>query len=221
MKLLIKFPTKGRREKFFDVLNKYYSLAKDIENLIFQITLDVDDTTMNNLETFEDLQKYKNLIFNVDNSSNKIHGINRDIDKVKDDWQILLLASDDMIPKAKGYDEIIRNKMKELYSNTDGVLWFNDGNRKDLNTLPILGKKYYQRFGYIYNPEYKSLWADNEFMTVANILKKQTFIDLVIIHHEHPDWGYGGRDMIHNLNVINENYDKNIFLKRKSKNFDL
>ena len=66
--------------------------------------------------------------------------------------------------------------MTELYPNTDGVLWFNDGNQGNrLNTLCILGKKYYERFNYIYHPDYTSLWADNEFMDVANLLNKQIF----------------------------------------------
>jgi hypothetical protein len=55
-----------------------------------------------------------------------------------------------------------------------------------LNTLCILGSKYYQRFNYIYFPEYKSLWCDNEFMNVAFELNKQTYLNDVIIKHEHP-----------------------------------
>lgn len=219
MKILIKFPTRGRKDKFFNVLDQYYQFANNINLIHFQITIDEDDLTMNNSEVLDRFLKYKNLSYNIGISNNKIHAVNRDI--IVDDWDIILLASDDMIPKVKGYDDVIRTKMSELYPNTDGVLWFNDGNRKDLNTLCILGREYYKRFNYIYHPEYKSLWADNEFMKVANILNKQTFIDQVIIHHEHPDWGYGGRDVIHKLNMENDRYDMNVFLKRQFKNFDL
>ena len=112
--------------------------------------------------------------------------------------------------------------MEEFYPNTDGVLWFNDGFQKDkLNTLCILGKKYYERFNYIYYPEYKSTWCDNEFMSVANILGKQTYFDEVIIKHEHPDWGYGINDDIHNANHKNLNFDRNLYNKRKLINFNL
>jgi hypothetical protein len=103
------------------------------------------------------------------------------------DFDIVLLASDDMIPQVQGYDSIIRINMKKYYPNTDGILWFFDGYRRDLNTLCILGKKYYDRFNYIYNPEYKSFWCDNEFMLVGNKLGKQKFIDLCIIKNIHPD----------------------------------
>jgi hypothetical protein len=219
MKLLIKFPTRGRPEKFFEVLDMYYSFLSDIDRTIFQITIDEDDTLMNNNNVIDKLKNYKNLFYNIGISKTKIHAVNRDI--IVGDWDILLLASDDMIPIKNGYDDIIRKYMIDKYPDTDGVLWFNDGNRKDLNTLSILGSKYYQRFNYIYNPNYKSLWADNEFMTVADILNKQTFYDEVIIHHQHPDWGYGGKDNVHTLNNINDAYDRNVFLLRQKNNFYL
>jgi hypothetical protein len=112
--------------------------------------------------------------------------------------------------------------MTELYPDTDGVLWFNDGNQGDkLNTLCILGKKYYERFNYIYHPDYTSLWADNEFMDVANLLNKQTYFNDVIIRHEHPDVGLGQRDFVHFDNIKFDYIDKEIYLKRKSNNFNI
>jgi hypothetical protein len=219
MKILIKFPTRNRKDKFFEVLQKYYDFATDLSKIEFLITLDFDDDSMNNQEVIDKLKSYENLRFVFGKSNNKIHAVNRDIEL--GDWDIILLASDDMIPIEKGYDEQIRFNMTINYPNTDGILWFNDGNRKDLNTLCILGKKYYERFGYIYHPDYKSLWADNEFMTVGNLLKKQIFIDKVIIHHQHPDWGYGGRDIIHSLNSNHDREDRMVFQRRQKINFEL
>jgi hypothetical protein len=219
MKILIKFPTRNRKDKFFEVLQKYYDFATDLSKIEFLITLDYDDDSMNNQEVIDKLKSYENLRFVFGKSNNKIHAVNRDIEL--GDWDIILLASDDMIPIEKGYDEQIRFNMTINYPNTDGILWFNDGNRKDLNTLCILGKKYYERFGYIYHPDYKSLWADNEFMTIGNLLKKQIFIDKVIIHHQHPDWGYGGRDIIHSLNSNHDREDRMVFQRRQKMNFEL
>lgn len=221
MKLLIKFPTKNRKGKFFKTLKQYQNLCEDLENTQFLITLDNDDESMKSSEVEDVLSTFKNLKVVYGDSVSKIHAVNRDIEMV-DDWNIILLASDDMTPKIKGYDNIIRNKMKEFYPDTDGILWFNDGHQKNrLNTLSILGKKYYDRFGYIYHPDYKSVWSDNEFMVVGNLLKKQTYFDEVIIEHEHPDWGYGSKDLIHQGNVNNENHDKLLYLTRKSNNFYL
>jgi hypothetical protein len=83
----------------------------------------------------------------------------------------------------------------------------------------LLGKKYYNRFGYIYHPDYKSCWSDNEFMTVGNILKKQVYIDQVIIRHEHPDWGFGEKDFIHQNNINDWHHDYSIYQQRNSINF--
>jgi hypothetical protein len=220
MKILIKFPTRGRKDKFFQVLNVYYQLASNKDNMEFQITIDSDDETMNNEIVLSKLTEYKNLKYTLGVSKNKIHAVNRDL--IIGNSDIILLASDDMIPKVMGYDDIIRNKMIELYPDTDGVLWFNDGHQKNkLNTLCILGRKYYERFDYIYHPDYTSLWADNEFMDVANLLKKQTYSDQIIIKHEHPDVGFGQRDFVHFDNSKFDNIDRNIYLKRKSNNFYL
>lgn len=222
MKLLIKFPTRGRKSKFLSVIKKYYDLCEDKNNTHFLITLDDDDTEMNDKHTKDVLSTFNNLTVIYGKSTSKIHAVNRDLNDYNKDWDIVLLASDDMVPQVKGYDNIIRQKMSSTYPDTDGVLWFNDGFQKNkLNTLSIMGKKYYKRFDYIYNPDYKSCWCDNEFMEVGNILKKQTYFDEVIIKHEHPDWGYGSSDFVHQNNVKDYNYDLNVYNTRKSHNFYL
>ena len=221
MKLLVKFPTRNRKNKFFKVLRQYQNLCEDLDNTYFLITLDNDDESMNSSDVEDIFNTFKNVKVIYGTSNSKIHAVNRDIELVND-WDIVLLASDDMTPKVKGYDNIIRNKMKEFYSDTDGILWFNDGFQGEkLNTICVLGKKYYKRFNYIYHPDYKSCWSDNEFMEVGKILKKQTYIDSVIIKHEHPDWGYGNRDQIHTNNINDYQYDLGVYNRRKEINFEL
>jgi ribonuclease BN (tRNA processing enzyme) len=58
-------------------------------------------------------------------------------------------------------------------------------------------------------------------MKVGNILKKQHYINQVIIKHEHPDWGYGKNDFVHQKNMSDFNYDLNIYKIRESNNFYL
>jgi len=219
MKLLIKFPTRGRSNKFLSVLKKYVDFLDDKTTKII-VTCDNDDVDMNQPHVKEVLSGYDNVKVCYGENKSKIDAINADLDG--ESFDIVLLASDDMTPLKKGYDTIIKQKMIEHYPDTDGVLWFNDGYQgKKLNTLCILGKKYYDRFNYIYYPEYISVWCDNEFMNVGNILGKQTYFDEVIIQHQHPDWGYGGRDQIHSLNIKNEKHDRELYNKRKMINFDI
>jgi hypothetical protein len=217
--LLIKFPSRSRPEKLLHAYETYISLAKSPEKIKTIISLDSDDQTATT-ELFDKLMKiHPATTICIGESLGKIGAVNRDMEYAGE-YDILLLASDDMIPEYPGYDYILREKMSEHFPDTDGVLWFNDGFQKhNLNTLCILGKKYYERFGYIYHPEYKSLWCDNEFTIVANNLRRQIYFDTVIIRHVHPIITKTGSD---NLYLENEKYfnqDRETFMKRSLNNF--
>lgn len=218
MKLLIKFPTRGRPHKSVETLKKYINLATNIDNIKIIVSIDDDDKYVNE-EMFK-IHEYVEVIRGP--SLGKIGAINRDMPDPST-FDIVLLASDDMIPIVKGYDDIIRSKMKEHFPDTDGVLWFNDGYAGfKLNTLVICGSKYYSRFGYLYCPEYKSLWCDNEFMDVSNRLGRQIYFDQVIIKHEHPaNTRMVKDDILYKLNYKYYISDKEIYERRKLKHYDI
>jgi hypothetical protein len=118
-------------------------------------------------------------------SKNKVQAYNRDIHKVKE-WDIIVVASDDMHCVQRGWDRIIVETMEREFPDMDGVLHFNDGfTGEKLNTLPIMGRAYYDRFGYVYHPAYNSLWCDNEFMMVAKASNKQRYFEQVLFKHHH------------------------------------
>jgi hypothetical protein len=189
MNILFQFPTKGRCEKLFHVLDLYYGLlGGDIKNRKFHIVIDHFDYSMNNSTTLHKLASYENLFVSaIPENPTKIKACNYKISNFDSWFDIVVLISDDMIPQIKGYDNIIESEMRNNYPNTDGCLWFNDGyTRNNLCTLSILGKKYYNRFGYIYYPQYNSVWCDNEFTEISKMLNKTTYFEKVIIKHEHP-----------------------------------
>jgi len=219
MKLVIKFPTRGRSNKFLSVLKKYVNFLDDKTTQII-VTCDIDDVDMNQPHVKEVLNNYDNVKVCYGENNSKVEAVNADLEG--EIFDIVLLASDDMTPVKKGFDTIIKQKMEKHYPDTDGILWFNDGYQGNrLNTLCILGKKYYDRFNYIYFPDYISVSSDNEFMTVGNILGKQTYFEEIIIQHQHPDWGHGIRDKIHSLNSKHERHDRELYNKRKISNFGL
>ena len=217
--ILIKFPSRSRPEKLVDTFQKYISLASNTSLISVLISLDKDDSTVST----ELIQRLKSIHpstqVHVGEPCGKIGAINRDMEEAGP-YDILLLASDDMIPVQYGYDKLIRNHMKNYYPDLDGVLWYNDGFKGPLlNTLCILGKTYYNRFGYIYHSSYKSLYCDNEFMDVAKRLGKQTYIDHVIIKHEHPLATGQERDALYQVNQTFVQTDFHNFLDRRSKGF--
>jgi hypothetical protein len=83
-----------------------------------------------------------------------------------------------------------------------------------------MGRKYYERFNYIYHPAYKSLWCDNEQTEVADSLGRLKFIEFPIMIHDHPAWGGG---MINDALYIQNDkwwkHDEEVYNSRKKMNF--
>lgn len=219
--LLIKIATRGRYDRFFEALDQYYQNLSHKVSYHFVISCDIDDPVMNSEKAIDKLKSYPNLSFYFENNLSKIEACNKNID-LHLDFDVLLLGSDDMIPVMKGYDEIIISSMNAYFPDTDGVLHFNDGVRGyDLNTLSIMGKKYYDRFGYIYYPEYRSFYCDDEFMQLSRFLNKAVYIDSVIIEHRHFSVGKSEIDELYIKNDKHWNHDKNLYDQRRAINFGL
>lgn len=222
-KILFKYPSRGRPEQFIHTLNLYYDHLSFELPFMFLITLDEDDETMNNEGTRRTLDMYKNLGYYYGRSENKIDAVNRDMDIPIGDWDILVLVSDDMIPQKEGLDKIIVNDMNKYFLDGDGFLHYNDGYTQDkLCTLSVMSKKYYDRFGYIYYPSYKSFFCDNEQTEIAKRMGRYKYIDNVIIKHEHPANNQNiPTDEMYKQNDENWAHDKAIFEEREKLNFGL
>lgn len=165
-------------------------------------------------------------------SESKIHAINRICNYIPmSDCDIIVNMSDDMVFTREGFDVIIRDSFC-IWSeplpytvlmgvNLDQLLLFHDGNRHDLVTMSIMGRKYYERDKYIYNPDYKSLWCDNEATEVAErrgCLKK---CYERIFDHLHPAYGKAVFDKQYQETESYSNEDYQTYLRRKGANFGL
>lgn len=215
MRFLFKYPSRSRPEMFAQTFLKWYSMLSKKHEYTFLITLDIDDETMNTPRIQEVLNK-PSVILKYGEHKSKVEAINADIDSV-DGFDILVLVSDDMIPQVNGYDDIIASNMVKHFPDYSGCLHFNDGRvGRRLNTLSILGKKLYDQLGYIYHPDYISLWCDNEFQQVTESMNKSVYIDTVIVKH---DWESLHRDPLNSRNEAFYFRDKAIFDARKNAGF--
>jgi hypothetical protein len=155
------------------------------------------------------------------NNTSKIQAVNADMDKVDWNWDIVILVSDDMIPKVKGYDDIIRSNMTP---DLDRIVWVNDGVQGYyLNTLSIMGRKMYNSFGYIYHPSYKSLFCDNEFTDLCkgSLASKCSYIETVLIRHEHFRTGFPEKnDALYQRNQRYWSEDFKNYIARKTYKYD-
>jgi len=184
----------------------------------FLITLDEDDETMNNDEMKKIMDSYPDLSYKYGNHKTKIEAVNADMEN--EDFDILFLVSDDMIPIVSNFDIIIVRKMKKYFPNLDGALHFNDGclGRDRCITLSIMGKKLYDYFGYIYHPDYKSFYCDAEFTEVVKQLRKVKYLPQIIVRHEWKG-GSKGVDALYARNSRLNKFDECIYIKRKAAGF--
>lgn len=190
MKILIQFPTYKRPEKFVIVLNKYVDMSSGTNDLFFNINCDSNDASMKDLYIIERIKYILNKAahisgtINYDQNTTKISAINSRIEDKE--FDIVICASDDMTPMINDWDKYISDAMSEYFPDTFGCVHFNDGYTSGkLITFSILGKKLYEHFGYIYHPDYKSLYCDNEFTQEVTRLNAVKYIDKVVVKHEH------------------------------------
>lgn len=229
MHLLLKYPTRNRPLKFMNNLNAYLNKASGKHSLTVVVTMDSDDSTMNNnpmrYYLTGKIKEAVNVAFSYGQSKGKIAAINRDVPS--SDWDIVVSTADDMEPMEDGWDDIIASDMSLHFPDLNGALNYNNDPRleekgpegyRTLITLPVIGRKLYDRFGYIYHPSYRSEWCDNEQTQVFEALGVLKHIDRRPIVHK---WSENQDDLMRKNMHEGITYDRSVYEQRKAKNFDM
>ncbi len=218
-KLLYNFASRSRPSKLIACIENILSLSMHYDWEMI-ITLDVDDTTVST-KSFNDkllsLDKRIRPVYGF--SKSKVDAINKNVWMCQG-WDILLNHSDDMMFLEKGFDLDI---IGEFYDFT-GLVHFPDQRvNEKLCTYSIMHRKYYDQFGYIYHPDYRNLFCDNEQTCVAKMLGKYKYVDKKILEHQHYRAGYGAPDelMLKTDSWEAYEYDSAVFQKRAAINFGI
>jgi hypothetical protein len=223
MTICYKFSTRSRPDKLFSCLENIHSLSKHDDYYIL-LTLDVDDNTVTTSEVRDKIATYPKVIpyWGISQGS-KIVAINRDL-YFAPSWDILINMSDDFVFLKPGFDVQIIQDITNYFSDLDGFVHYPDGavNSK-LATMSIMGRKYFDRFGYIYHPDYESVYCDQEAMEVAKKLGKYKFINNQLFEHRHPRWKKAEWDEQYRKTEDAKVYakDRETFMRRKANNFYL
>jgi hypothetical protein len=100
--MVIKFPTRGRPQKFVSVLDKYINFLSGMHDVHFVVSFDHDDPSMNNDNMWSLFNRLNSQLDGrihpvCGKSTGKISAINADLDIVRRlNPDVILLASDDM-----------------------------------------------------------------------------------------------------------------------------
>lgn len=183
--LLIKYATRGRWRMFFDAIDNIHATIRTNQFKVI-VSADTDDVEMANNEVREFIKRYPNVEIYYDEPVSKIAAINRNMPTDGWDWRIVM--SDDMKFLVPGWDMKMLADIRTVWpEGWDWYAHFPDGfvNEK-LPTMDICGRAYHDRFGYCYQPDYKSVSCDAENLFVAMMLGKYHYFPTLYFKHLHP-----------------------------------
>lgn len=149
---------------------------------------------------------------------------------------VIIAIADDFVPppswdthlknvvKDDARTEMDRQRQGKSYPgwiDREHVVHVNDGYVKDLCTLAILTRIRYDRFGYLWYPEYQSLFCDTEFTTVAYRDSVVVKAPHLLFEHVHPDCGKRERDATDLTHASSERWKtgETLFNSRRARSF--
>lgn len=236
--ILFKVTSRSRPQKFKFTID---NIIKNCVNPAYYIlaSADAEDTSMNN----DDIKAFcaeRNvlLMYGSNDGKTKIDAINRDMNNnpYLPHWDILVNVSDDQYFTVPGFDDMIRVDFETYLPSLDGIMHYPDGNRKDLMTMSIMGRPWYNRFKRIYFHRYISVRCDDDAMNEAKAMEKYDgkkhyhFSDRGILVHahaaygkKHPATGTVDKDALYLKNEHTKVHarDLEIYEWRKFNNFDI
>ena len=191
MNILVKWPTRGRPDRFIANLRQWRRLESGRHQVRYLISIDQDDALMTAPAMQRQLTELNALVRIGPGGRSKVAACNSDTSEYLSesgfDAQTLILASDDMHPMLGGWDDVIAAKMLQCFPAMDGALHFNDGylGGSRLVTMSIVGINLYRRLGSFYHHEYRSFFCDDEFTKLVRLRHKYVYDSRVLFEHRH------------------------------------
>lgn len=210
-RVLVRMPTRDRPAQALHALAAYRSMAG--LPVALEVVVDCDDRKMLSSEVLQRLCAL-DAVVTVGQHRSKVEAVNGG--RVEN-WDILILASDDMIPIADGYARVVAEQMEERFPHLDGLIYFDDGYAGErCCTLPIFGRRLYDQFGYVYEPRYRSLCCDVEQTELLRAMGRASYVDKMIIEHRHPAAGKAASDALYGRNDALHDADRLVYEQRKT-----
>jgi len=134
--------------------------------------------------------------------------------------QLIILVSDDMW-SCENWDSKILHKFEMI--NGPGILQVNDGITTKKLTIPIMNREAYTKLGYVYHPDYISMFADDDLRKTA--LQHGMYYNGTDIMIEHRHFMNGKATFDKTYASENSKYawrkGEQIFFQRAKDNFPL
>jgi hypothetical protein len=117
------------------------------------------------------------------------------------------------------------NWVVKILKATDGredfVLRVNDGIQRWIITMPIIDRKYYNRFGYVYHPEFRHMFVDTHFTHVASLLGRVHWRSDIHFPHDHYSVRKSQKDEMNERADATWKQGEELYLELFKRGFDL
>lgn len=211
MKISIIHPSRSRPQQAFETFTKWHNSADNIKDVEYVLSLDNED---NDLANYLGLFNPCLITLSLGDNNSAIEAINGATEYANGDL-IIVISDDFYCPEH--WDTLLLNELQGKY---DFVVKTQDGIQPTLITMPILDRTYYNRFGYVYHPDYKHLWCDCELTVVGHYLGRVINSNLLFTHN-HYTTGKSEKDAINDKNDLTHEQGQTIFNERLKINFGI
>jgi glycosyltransferase involved in cell wall biosynthesis len=179
MKFTLIHPSRGRAHLAHKTYQKWMSSHSSQHTYEYILSIDSDDPQF---DSYSRLFAQQQIIINIAPSSTVI-AINSAAKTST--GKVIIVISDDF-EALPDWDLKIA---EATAGKTDWILKTQDGTQGWMITLPIMDRAYYNRFGYVYNPIYRHMFADTEMTCVADLTGKKIVSDLQFKHNHYSVGG--------------------------------
>jgi len=214
IKISLLHASRQRPVKSFEACHQWLMNAKNIKNIEYILSLDTDDPCLMDYQRLWDDLNIPNSQLLINDNRSLVDAANAAAEASKGD--LIILMSDDF-ESPKDWDELL---LKELKGKEDYLVRTFDGVQKWLITLPIMDRKYYNRFGYIYHPSYYHLFVDASQTHVGELLGRIVNVPLTF-EHKHYTTGKTQKDALNARNDASWASGEAIYIGQVKNNFGL
>lgn len=215
MKISLIHPSRNRAEKARKTLDYWMSKASNTIEIEHILSIDLDDSQ---IEDYKRLFKESTIL--ISNNTCVVEATN--IAAKKSTGDILIYFSDDF--KCPDNWDLRLNIAFGLDMDSPTLLKVDDCLQKfhvEVLTIPIMNRALYEKLGYFWHPEYRSMFVDEDlFHTCFNNYWMKCDLNLKF-PHEHPCNGLAENDETYKKSAANWDQGKAVFSRRKLEGFPL
>lgn len=213
MKFTIIHPTR-RPEQAYSTMRNWTEKAADWNNFNYILSVDYGDRFMDKYIAFSHSPAVDFYVCTNYNTS-AIQAINHAA-KYHFKNDVLIVVSDDT-DCPEHWDTLL---LESLEGKSDFCAKTDDGLQPTLITMPLMDRAYYERYGYVYHPDYLHLHCDQELTAVAMMTGKYIKLDISFLHL-HYTTGKTAKDDINVKNDMTWGQGQRLFDKHLETNFGI